>query len=47
MKKEYESPEAEFVLFGILSCFTASWEEEDDEDNPFGRIRNSEENPWG
>lgn len=45
MKKEYEEPEAEFVLFGILSCFTASWEEEDEE-NPFGLINESEAASW-
>lgn len=45
MKKEYEEPEAEFVLFGILSCFTASWEEEDP--NPYGSINEGDENSWG
>lgn len=45
MKKEYTSPEAEIELFNVLSCFTASWEEEDPD--PFGRINEGEENPWG
>lgn len=47
MKREYEEPTADIELFNVASPITTSWlgwEEEDE--NPLGRIRESEAASW-
>lgn len=48
MKKEYNDPEFDIEFFSISSSICTSgfgWEEEDE--NPFGLILESESSSWG